>query len=570
MSEIEIKKNQELADLLFSDLKKDRKYFEDKRLELISSRDLKVDAEVTRVGPSPTGPMHIGTLYMALVSKKIAKQSGGLFYLRIEDTDKVREVEGAREFIKSTLNDYGLSFDEIYTQSERSDIYKAFAKDLVLKGLAYPCFMTSDELSVMREEQTAMKVRPGVYGKHASSRDLSFEEIKNKLEKNKNVYVLRLKAFGDVNKKEKFVDQFLGEHNIPENDEDFVLLKSDGVPTYHLAHVVDDYVLGTTFVTRAEEWLSSMGKHLALWKAIDVDVPKYGHIMPINKKEGGSVRKLSKRKDPEAGMSYWKDTGYTTDSIISYLLRLANPDLDIWWDEKVKNNIKINISQYELDLKQMKRGSRGPLLDFDKLNNMSADIVAGMSAKEVSENILAWCKNYNTELFKIVNSHENKSNENNKNYLERILNIEREGENKRKDIAKWSDAEDQIFYFYDELFEERKIEIKTLLIPLLEREGEDQKNNLEDKEKNKNILKDLFEILSKEENKNLFDLSISLEEWIASFKNIFENNFKEKYNIKFGELMMMLRCEVTTKDKTPNLYYVFEVLGRARVIKRLK
>ena len=270
MDDLKSEDTSKLAAILFPEIangsKNNRSYFEQERNGLLVKRNLQksinsageqVTPEVTRVGPSPTGPMHIGTLYMALVSKKIASQSGGTFYLRIEDTDKAREVEGAREFIKSTLTDYDLNFDELYTQSERVEVYKAFAYDLVARGLAYPCFMTSEELNAMREEQTAMKTRPGVYGKYAKSRDLSFEEIKKLLQDNleqnnlisgaseagaeerknenkaeevgKNNFVLRFRANGDVNKKEKFIDEFLGEHNIPENDEDFVLLKSDGV-----------------------------------------------------------------------------------------------------------------------------------------------------------------------------------------------------------------------------------------------------------------------------------------------------------------------------------------------------
>ncbi len=542
--------HKEIADLLFPEIangkEKDRKYFEVERNNLVAKRNLRDNSEVTRVGPSPTGPMHIGTLYMSLVSKKIAQQSEGVFYLRIEDTDKVREVEGSKKFIIETLEKYKLNFDEMYVQSERVDVYKAFAYDVVSRGLAYPCFMSSQELDKMREEQVAMKIRPGVYGKYATGRDSTLEDIKNKLSDNNGKYqVLRFKATGDIKNKTKFTDEFLGEHNIPENDEDFVLLKSDGVPTYHFAHVVDDYVLGTTFVTRGEEWLSSVGKHIALWRAIDVDAPKYGHIMPINKKIGDTIRKLSKRKDGEANIKYWEEIGYTREAIVSYLLRLTNPDLDVWWDEKVKNSTKINIDEYVLDLKQMKKSSRGPLLDMDKLNNMSADLLSQMSAEEVSEQFLIWAEQYDLELFEMIM----KIKKVDTNYLEQILNIERETEIKRKDIFKWSDVRDQIFYFYDELFEAYKAE-----------------NIFTDQQK------DLLNYFSKRlEQENFKEFMQSLDGWIGKMKMMHaEYSLETKNDLKFSDFMMTLRKQITKKEKTPNLYYIFEVLGKESIIKRLK
>ena len=335
-----------------------------------------------------------------------------------------------------------------------------------------------------------------------------------------------------------------------------------------------------------------MSKHLALWRAIDAPAPKYGHIMPINKKEinaenKSSVRKLSKRKDPEASMSYWQEMGYTREAIVSYLLRLANPDLDIWWDEKVKSNIDIKIDEYALDLKQMKRGSRGPLLDFAKLDNMSADLISQMSAKEVSEKVLDYTKKYNVGLFELINNFENKNNnkkESGESYLEKILNIEREVEQKRKDIAKWSDVREQIFYFYDELFEERKRELENKKeINNLEEENNSSEikivnNNLLEQEKNKKIAK-LF--AKKLEEIGFEKCMTSLEVWMEKMKMIYSDDFAEneefkvedktgnKSAVKFGQVMMTVRKSLTTKEKTPNLYYVFEVLGKERVISRL-
>ena len=523
--------NKELADLLFPDITKYRKDFE----ETYPKRDLAPGAEVLRVAPSPTGPMHIGTVYMSLVSRAIAVKSCGVFMLRIEDTDTVREVDGAREYIIKTLNDYDLSPNEgermdgseagnygPYRQSKRRDIYAAFAYDFVLRGYAYPCFMSEEELSDMRDQQTENKIRTGVYGEYARDRGLSLEEIKTKIS-NGEKYVLRLRASGQHLNKTKFVDEFLGEQNIPENDEDFVLIKKDNLPTYHFAHVVDDYLMGTTFVTRGEEWLSSMGKHIELWQKMGVALQKYGHIMPINKNAEGSVRKLSKRKDSEATMMFYQESGYTKESIVAYLYRLANPDFDTWWETNR------DVSKYILDTDAMKRSSRGPLLDFKKLDDISSDVIASKTASVVADDLLEWSSKYDKEFYNVINK--------DRKYLEQVLNIERQTENPRKDIVRYGVAREQIGYFFDELYQ--SVSVDTQL-----------------KQK-------MLEVLSSDE---WYDQSLSLDDWLLKIKQVAANIAPD---IKFGAFMMELRKAITGKERTPNMYYLFEVLGKERILKRL-
>lgn len=545
--------NKIIADLIFPQIASGAKPNRAEVEKMYPTRNLPIGAEVMRLAPSPTGELHSGSLYLAIINDIVSHKNGGKLILRIEDTDKMREVSGAAERMMKYFNHYGVTIDESplldggygsYVQSERVDIYNAFLYDFLSKGYAYPCFMTSDELDLMREEQTVMKVRPGVYGKYAKSRNLSFEEIKNKIEAG-DKYVLRLKSTGDFSKKIKFVDEIMGEMELSQNDEDFVIAKAeDGIPTYHFAHLIDDYLMRVTFVTRANEWVASITKHLELWDKLGVPLVKYGHIMPINKKDGGSIRKLSKRKDPEASVAYYLREGYTVDALKAYLIRLANPSFDEWWDKQVeesdKNRSKIDLSKYEFKFDELKRNSRGPLLDFDKLNNLSSDIVASLSKSEVADSVLEWAKEYDVDFYNIISK--------DKNYLEKVLNIERETEKKRKDIYKWSDVKNNINYFYDELFTPPEFSTDE-----------------------KNILSIIKLELEKEENKKLFDNSISIDDWILVFKDIYNNNFanKEGNAIKFGEMMMLLRKAVTGKEKTPNLYYIFEVLGRDKVLERL-
>ncbi|MDQ5957181.1 MAG: nondiscriminating glutamyl-tRNA synthetase [Patescibacteria group bacterium] len=541
--------NLKIANLLYPEIANENKPDRQKIEEKYPKRDLQENAEVMRLAPSPTGELHSGALYLAMINDILAHRNNGKLILRIEDTDKNREVTGAAERMMKYLDIYNIKIDESllqnseygpYIQSERLDTYNAFVYDFLIKDYAYVCFMTSEELDLMREEQVVMKTRPGVYGKYAKSRDLTFEQIKTKIE-NKEPHVIRLKSSGNFDNKIKFEDELMGLMELSENDEDFIIAKTDGVPTYHFAHLIDDYLMRVTFVMRANEWIASMTKHLELWGKLGVKAPKYGHIMPINKKDGNSIRKLSKRKDPEASVAYYQKEGYTVDALKAYLMRLANPTFDDWWNLQVEESdqkrIKINLSNYEFNLDELKRNSRGPLLDFDKLNNISSDIVASMNAEEVAEKLLEWAKENDADFYNMINQ--------NKDYLIKVLNIERETVKKRKDIYKWSMVKNSISYMYDEIF-----------------------NNLNQDINNQDLLKYLKVELSKDENKNLFDNSIDIDSWILTFKNIY-NASPFVNDIKFGDMMMSLRKSITSQEKTPNLYYIFEVLGRDRVLQRL-
>lgn len=571
MSEInenKIGEYKKIADLLFPGIangsEHGRAYFENLYLNadiLKAERPKENGQEYLRLAPSPTGELHAGALYLAMINDIVAHKNGGKLILRIEDTDKVREVSGAANKMMNYLETFDIKIDEgrnletsvsgftgIYTsvdgdygpyiQSARTHIYNAFLYDFICKGYAYPCFMSSEELDTMRVEQTVMKVRPGMYGKYAKSRDLSYENIKSKID-NGEKYVIRLKSSGDFSKKVTHTDEIMGKLELSENDEDFVIAKGDGIPTYHFAHLIDDYTMGITFVIRANEWVASITKHLELWNKLGVKPIKYGHIMPINKKDGNSIRKLSKRKDPEASVSYYLEKGYPIFAIEAYLTRLANPSYDAWWDAEVidstKNNRVINIDNYNFNFDELKRNSRGPLLDFDKLNNMSADFVGSLNARDAADFLLSWTKVYDIDFYNVINE--------DKNYLEKVLNIERAGETKRKDIYAWSVAKQNIFYMWDELYvggdiEESKKEILTEIV--------------------KNINEDKY-----------FDMSVDIPEWIKCFKDICANNeVLSKY--KFGEIMMIIRKKVTGIEKTPNLYFIFNVLGKETVLSRLK
>ncbi len=550
----------DFSDILLPDVKNDIDFW----IKKYPARDLKAGAKVTRLPPSPTGFLHIGALYMGLINKRIARDSGGIFILRIEDTDNEREVPGARELIIKGLKQYGLESDEgptagnygPYLQSERVDIYQSFAKDLIKRGLAYPCFMTHEELSAMRKEQEAEKVRPGYYGKYAKWRDAPKEKTEEAL-KNKTPFVLRFKSNGDQNTKQPFKDEFLGDLQVPQNDEDFPILKSNGIPTYHFAHVVDDYLMGTNFVIRGEEWLSSVPKHLDLWRAFNWQVPAYGHVMPLNKQEGSTVRKISKRKDPEANFEMYAKTGYSEDAIIGYLYRLANPSFDDWWQAPENlSNKKLSVRDFPFSIEELKRGGRGPLLDMKKLDSISGDIIAKMSGDVISQKMIAWAESNDPEFANVA--------KNNLEYFNQVLSIERDAENPRKDIVNWSQGVSQVNYFFDEYFDAKKA--KQILVA-----------DLVDENRLNTVMKDLVQTLSDDS----YYTENSLENWVENIKKLAtmvgfavdRKAYKEapdKFKGDFALFMKTIRVGVTGRDRTPNLFYVLKVLGKDRVLSRLK
>ncbi len=542
-----------LSELLFPDITKTPSDLEEK----YPPRQLKENARVTRFAPSPTGYLHIGGLFGALTDVMTAKATGGVAYLRIEDTDKKREIEDGVSAIINGFDAFGVGFDEgvtgfgtekgdygPYTQSKRVEIYKTVAKDLVKKGLAYPCFCTAEELTEMRGEQekegTAIW---GYFGKWAKCRDLTFDEIKAKIDAGQP-YVLRFRANGREDGKIIFDDIIRGKIEMPENIIDEVLLKSDGVPTYHFAHVCDDHFMRTTHVIRGEEWISSVPKHIALFKACGFKVPKYAHTPQVMKidEEDGSKRKLSKRKDPEAAVSYFVEEGFPKESVLEYLLTLLNSNFEDWR----RQNPKADIFSFPFNLKKM--SSSGCLFDLVKLTDVSKNVISVMTARQVYGYVLKWAEKYDGELYSLFK----KAPE----YAKNILNIDRENPKPRKDIARWSQVKEYISYFYDELYEA---------------DFSGMPENLS-KEDIGAVLEKYIEIYDENDGK---------DEWFGKIKEMceplgFTPNVKEykknpeSYKGHVGDVSTVIRVAVTSRTNTPDLYMILKLLGRERVISRIK
>ena len=437
---------EKLAELIFPNIDKTPQYY----IEKYPKRNLKEGAVVCRYAPSPTGFQHIGGVFAALINERLASQTEGVFYLRIEDTDQKREVEGAIEDTIATMHNFGMDFSEgmtgqntskgeygPYRQSERAEIYKTFAKDLLLKGLVYPCFCTPEELAELREKQVANKITPGYYGEYAKFRNITEEEAIERIN-NGESYILRLKSPGNIENRVEFNDLIKGDISFPENNQDVVIIKGDGLPTYHFAHAIDDYLMRTTHVIRGEEWLSSLPIHVQLFDVLGFERPQYAHIPTIMKQEGGSKRKLSKRKDAEAAVSYYKEVGYPTVCVIEYLLNIVNSTYEEWRAE----NPTADYHEFNVQLEKMSKS--GALFDLVKLNDVSKDVIARMPAGEVYAQYTAWAKEFDKEMYELVTSNESMAKE--------VFNIDKEGPKPRKDFAKWDEVKDKIFYFFDELF----------------------------------------------------------------------------------------------------------------------
>ena len=440
--------NKKLAELLFPHIDKTPDYYEEQYPE----RGLPEGARVTRFAPSPTGYLHIGGLFSALVDVLTAQTTNGVSFLRIEDTDKKREIDDGVSAIVNGFDYFGVEFTEgvtgfgtekgaygPYTQSKRAEIYQTVAKSLVEKGLAYPCFCTADELSELRKEQEQGDALIwGYFGKWAKCRDLSLEEIEKNLAEGKQ-WVLRLRSSGSDGKI-VFDDVIRGKIEMPENIIDEVLLKSDGIPTYHFAHACDDHFMRTTHVIRGEEWISSVPKHIELFRACGFKLPKYAHTPQVLKidEETGDKRKLSKRKDPEAAVSYFFEQGFPKESVLEYLLTLLNSNFEDWR----RANPKEDISKFPFNLKKM--SSSGCLFDLIKLNDVSKNVISVMSAAQVYENIAEWAKVYDPDFFNLFTA--------DPVFSTAAVNIDRENPKPRKDIAKWSEVKDYFSYLYNELY----------------------------------------------------------------------------------------------------------------------
>ncbi len=545
--------NKKLADLLFPHITNTPEYYEQK----YPKRDLSEDACVTRFAPSPTGFVHIGGLFVSLVDERLAHQTGGVFYLRIEDTDKKREVEGGIENIINSLKNFGIMFDEgvtgmdsekgiygPYKQSERGEIYQTFVKHLVEKGYAYPCFCTEEELAEIRKVQEENKLTPGYYGKWAAHRDFTLEQVQEELAKGKR-YVVRLKSRGNQENKIVLHDIIKGDIEFPENDQDSVILKSDGLPTYHFAHAVDDHLMRTTNVVRGDEWLSSVPLHFELFKALEWELPKYAHISPIMKMEGTSKRKLSKRKDPEATVSYYHEEGFPSESVREYLLNLINSNYEDWRRE---NPDKPN-TDFVIETQRMTVS--GSLFDIVKLTDISKELISRMTAEEVYDMSYSWAKEYDADFAELMNKYAD--------YTKDIFRIERGGEKPRKDIGKWSDVKPYALYFYDELFYEQVSG------------GYDFAENIS-KDEAKRILTGYLEIYNKDdEHEAWFNKIKSYCDSLGYAGNMkdYKKN-KEAYKGHVGDIMGTIRVALTNRKNTPDMHQIMHTMGYDKVVERLK
>lgn len=516
-------------------------------------RNLNDGEAVTRFAPSPTGFVHIGNFMSCLIDYIVAKNNNGIFYLRNEDTDKAREIDTAVEKIMEVLKHYQILPDEYqyknevhgnygpYIQSERKEIYLAFIKDLVKKGLAYPCFCTKEELNETREIQEINKERIGYFGPYAKCRELTLEEIEKKLE-DKIPFVIRFKSMGDYNKRFIFDDLVKGEIEFPENDQDTIIMKSDNLlPTYHFAHVVDDYLMGTTHVVRGEEWLSSVPLHIELFKAIGASAPKYIHNPLIMKKDGDKVRKISKRKDPEASMSFYEEKGYPIYSVIEALMTIINSNYEEWHTE----NPDKSYLDFKFDPKKM--SSSGAFFDLEKLNNISKEYFSKLSAEEVYDGLVEYTQKYDEEFFKIITKY--------KDYTINMLNIERGGEKPRKDIACYSDIKNLFWYMFDEYFFDT----------------ENPYSKIEEKYKLDGIC-EYFE--------ECYNRNDSEEEWFSNLKGFAEKynytssrkEYKanpEKFNGTVAKFCEIIRVMITTSNMSPNLYDLLQLINDDRLKKRI-
>ena len=541
----------ELADLIFPNVK-EISYYEEKYPE----RNLKEGAIVTRFAPSPTGFVHIGGLYQTLIASKLASQTDGVCFLRIEDTDQKREVENGINGIINAMNDFGIITDEgmisetdekgnygPYKQSLRKEIYQAYAKYLIEQGKAYPCFCTPEDVEAIRAKQETAKIRPGYYGVWAKCRNNTVEEMAEKIKKGEN-YIIRFKSPGREDKKIKHHDLIKGNVDFPENDQDIVIIKADGLPTYHFAHAIDDHLMRTTHVIRGDEWLSSVPLHLQLFHELGFKAPKYAHIAPIMKNDGGNKRKLSKRKDPEAAVSYYEEEGIPEDAVKEYLLNIANSNFENWR----RANPDKDMAEFELNLNKM--SVSGALFDMVKLLDVGKTVISRMSSEKVYEEAMNWAKRHDEELEKMLE---------NKEYSLQVFGIERGNKKPRKDISKWSEVKENIEYMYDDKFFAKKQEYPYQVI-----------NEKEDINK---ILKLYIE--------KYYDDSDDKQTWFDKIKELagemgFAKEVKEfkanpdMYKAHVGDVSTVLRVALTGRTNTPDMYEIMQILGKDRITKRFE
>lgn len=537
--------NEKLAELLFPEITRTPEDYE----KMYPARELAEGAVVSRFAPSPTGFLHFGGLFAAFIGRTAAKSTGGVFYLRIEDTDKKREIENGVSLIVDGLRDFGIDFDEgmisdteqkgdygPYIQSARREIYRTFVKDLVKKGLAYPCFIGEDELTKIREQQEKDKLLPGIYGEFAIYRDISFEEAKRRIDAGEQ-YVVRLRSPGSAERRIKFKDVIKGEIEMPENITDVVLLKKDGMPTYHFAHCIDDHLMRTTHVIRGDEWISSVPVHLQLFAACGFRAPKYAHISPIMKEENGGKRKLSKRKDPEAAVSFYENAGYPAGAVWEYLFTLANSNYEDWR----RANKTASCTDFPFRLSKMSKG--GALFDIAKLNDLSKTYISTLTAEEVYEPAYKWAQKNDKVLSERLKD---------RGYALKVLGVERGNAKPRKDIAKWDELRDYTEYYFEAPTERVYPE---------------------------NLSKDEIAVILREYTL-IYTKELTAEDWFPALRDMAEKlgyaktpklykQSPESFKGHVGDVSTAVRIAITGRSNTPDLFWISEVLGYDEVQKRL-
>lgn len=544
----------ELSQLIFPDLT-DADTVESLE-ELFPDRGLKEGAKVTRIAPSPTGSMHIGNLYGALADERIAHTAtdDGVFYLRIEDTDDKREVPGAVEKIIKYLGAFGIEFDEgasaegdvgtygPYRQRQRAKYYHIVARKLLLEGRAYPCFCSEDDLKEAHEAQEAAKENFGYYGKWAKHRDMGVDEAIEKIN-NGESFVLRFRSMGDPSKKVEFKDQIKGKLSFPENDQDFVLLKSDGIPTYHFAHVVDDHFMRTTDVVRGEEWLSTLPWHLELWRACGFKAPRFCHTAQVMKldEETGTKRKMSKRKDPECTLGFYFEKGYPAKSVIEYLMTLLNSNYEQW---RMTNK---EASYKEFPFKATNMGNSGAMFDLAKFNDVSKNIISTMTSDEVYDGVCTWAKENDENFYKILSADEN--------YAKAYFAIGRGGKKPRKDFACWSEVKDFVSYYYDELFSVQESYPECIA-----------------KDELKSILSDYADMYSYNDDNNAWFeklKTLSDKYGYASDMKAYKEN-PDAFKGSVTDISTAIRVAVTGRQNSPDMFSIMQVLGADRTVSRIR
>ena len=541
-------KNIKLAELLFGNIDKTPEYYEEK----YPKRDLPSGAFVTRIGPSPTGFVHLGNLYNAIIGERLAHQSGGTFFLRVEDTDAKREVEGAVELVISAMDFFGIHFDEgatadgdsgsygPYRQRLRKEVYQCYAKQLVMRGLAYPCFCSEDDLTVMREKQMSQKLNFGYYGEWAKCRDLSYEEIEKRIN-NGDEYVLRFRSSGNEENHVEVFDGIRGMLNVSENYQDFVLLKSDGIPTYHFAHVIDDHLMRTTHVVRGEEWLATLPIHVQLFDTLGFERPVYCHTASLMKMDGESKRKLSKRKDPELGLNYYRAEGYVPRAVWEYLMTVLNSNFEEWRAE----NPDKDIDEFEFTLEKM--SNSGALFDIMKFEDVSREVLLRTPASEIYDEFAKWLWEYDTEFYKIFTR--------DREYSEKILDVGRNGNRPRKDLTSWKQARQFLSFYFPETF---KIEDEY-----------PERVSAEDKQA---ILKKYLET---------FDYADDNSRWFEKVRTITDElgyavkpkDFKknpEMYKGSVSDVSSVIRVALTGRTNSPDLWEIIHIIGEDEMRTRIE